>query len=130
MPPARCLDPTGRDEPLPAIWCDPDRHSRDACLGGTRVPVSALFHFLAEGADIDAWLEAYPTVGRGQVLAVLEPAVFHLVQEDEFTRAAPPRVDTTKLRRSVAAMLLCDGKTSAVLRRHVHRRDEAFGELG
>jgi hypothetical protein len=67
---------------------------------------------------------------RDQVLAVLEPAVFHLVQEDEFTRAAPPRVDTTKLRRSVAAMLLCDGKTSAVLRRHVHRRDEAFGELG
>jgi uncharacterized protein (DUF433 family) len=98
MPPSRFLDSTGWDEPPPAIWRDPDRHSGDGCFGGTRVPVYVLFHFLADGADIAAFLEAYPTVRRGQVLAVLEHAAFHVVQEDEFARDTPPRADKAKLR--------------------------------
>lgn len=42
------------------------------CFGGTRVPVSSLFSYLARGRDIEYFLECFPTVGREQVLTVLE----------------------------------------------------------
>ena len=38
---------------------------------GTRVPLSALFENLKDGASIDEFLEWFPGVGRDQVMAVL-----------------------------------------------------------
>ena len=39
---------------------------------GTRVPVTALFENLEDGATVDNFLEWFPGVTRGQVEAVLE----------------------------------------------------------
>ena len=41
---------------------------------GTRVPVSALFENLEDGATVGQFLEWFPGVMRGQVEAVLEHA--------------------------------------------------------
>jgi uncharacterized protein (DUF433 family) len=41
---------------------------------GTRVPVSALFENLEDGATVGQFLEWFPGVTRGQVEAVLEHA--------------------------------------------------------
>jgi uncharacterized protein (DUF433 family) len=38
---------------------------------GTRVPVTALFENLEDGATVDQFLEWFPGVGRAQVEAVL-----------------------------------------------------------
>jgi uncharacterized protein (DUF433 family) len=51
--------------------------SNPAILGGTpvfagaRVPVSSLFEYLADGLDLDYFLESFPTVERHQTVAVL-----------------------------------------------------------
>ena len=51
-----------------------------ACVfRGTRVPVTALFENLEEGATIDEFLEWFPGVTREQVVAVLEFAQQSLV---------------------------------------------------
>ena len=39
---------------------------------GTRVPVSALFENLRDGATVDEFLEWYPGVDRDQIQSVLE----------------------------------------------------------
>ena len=39
---------------------------------GTRVPIKNLFDCLAEGENLDEFLDQFPTVTREQVLAVLE----------------------------------------------------------
>ncbi len=41
---------------------------------GTRVPVSALFENLEDGATVGQFLEWFPGVTRGQVEAILEHA--------------------------------------------------------
>ena len=45
---------------------------------GTRVPVSALFENLKDGATVDEFLEWYPGVDRGQVESVLEHELSYL----------------------------------------------------
>jgi len=42
------------------------------CFAGTRVAVQTLFDYLRAGYSIDGFLEQFPTVGREQVLQVLE----------------------------------------------------------
>jgi uncharacterized protein (DUF433 family) len=42
------------------------------CFSGTRVAVRTLFEHLEAGYSIDAFLQAFPTVGRGQVVGLLE----------------------------------------------------------
>jgi uncharacterized protein (DUF433 family) len=42
-----------------------------AVFAGTRVPVATLFDYLEGGDSIDAFLEGFPSVSRGQVLALL-----------------------------------------------------------
>ena len=57
----------------------PDGHaiSNPAILGGkpvfagTRVPVAALFDYLADNLSLDYFLETFPSVGREQAIAVL-----------------------------------------------------------
>jgi uncharacterized protein (DUF433 family) len=41
---------------------------------GTRVPVQSLIEFLEAGDTIDAFLEAFPSVKRSQVVEFLEKA--------------------------------------------------------
>jgi uncharacterized protein (DUF433 family) len=53
-------------------------HSSPEVLGGTpvftgtRVPVRSLFDHLEAGDSIDVFLEGFPSVGRDQVIALLE----------------------------------------------------------
>ncbi|NJN84018.1 MAG: DUF433 domain-containing protein [Caldilineaceae bacterium] len=51
---------------------DPDKVSGAWVFRGTRVPVSALFENLRDGATVDEFLEWFPGVARAQVDAVLE----------------------------------------------------------
>lgn len=53
------------------LWQDPDRHSGDICFYGTRIPVQEFFDWLASGSTIDAFLAAFPQVGRERIDAVL-----------------------------------------------------------
>jgi uncharacterized protein (DUF433 family) len=47
---------------------------------GTRVPVSALFENLRDGATIDQFLEWFPGVTRAHVEAVLEYEMQHFAE--------------------------------------------------
>jgi uncharacterized protein (DUF433 family) len=47
---------------------------------GTRVPVQSLFEHLAGGESIDDFLKGFPSVGREQVIAVLEESRKELLQ--------------------------------------------------
>ena len=47
---------------------------------GTRVPVSAFFENLKDGASIDQFLEWFPGVTRAQVEVVLDRALASLTQ--------------------------------------------------
>jgi uncharacterized protein (DUF433 family) len=38
---------------------------------GTRVPISTLFEYLADGLSLDYFLDSFPTVTRDQAVAVL-----------------------------------------------------------
>lgn len=50
----------------------PDTVSGAWVFSGTRLPVKTLFENLEDGATVDQFLEWFPGVTRGQVLAVLE----------------------------------------------------------
>jgi len=50
----------------------PDKVSGAWVFKGTRVPVSALFENLKDGASIDQFLEWFPGVAREQVEALLD----------------------------------------------------------
>ncbi len=58
----------------------PDRVSGAWVFGGTRVPVTALFENLSDGASTDDFLEWFPGVSRKQVEAVLQHAEASLLQ--------------------------------------------------
>ena len=49
-----------------------DRVSGVWVFRGTRVPISALFENLRDGASVDDFLKWFPGVGRSQVEAVLD----------------------------------------------------------
>ncbi len=50
----------------------PDKVSGELIFCGTRVPVSALFENLKDGASIDQFLDWFPGVTRAQVEALLD----------------------------------------------------------
>jgi len=58
----------------PAVERDPERVSGAWVFRGTRVPVSALFENLEDGAEITQFVEWYPGVTVEQVRAVLDHA--------------------------------------------------------
>ena len=62
----------------PAVESVPDRLNGAWVFAGTRVPVSALFGNLAEGATVHDFLEWFPGVAEAQVRAVLEHEVKNL----------------------------------------------------
>jgi uncharacterized protein (DUF433 family) len=43
-------------------------------FAGTRVPIQTLIDYLTGGETIDDFLDGFPTVSRGQVIAFLEEA--------------------------------------------------------
>lgn len=57
--------------PLNMLERHPDKVSGAWVFKGTRVPVSALFENLKDGASIDQFLEWFPGVTRAQVEALL-----------------------------------------------------------
>ena len=69
-----CNPATAADywESCPVVERTSNRLSGAWVFRGTRVPVSALFDKLMDGASVDDFLEWFPGVGRMQVEAVLE----------------------------------------------------------
>lgn len=59
-------------ETINAVERDPRKVSGAWVFRGTRVPVSALFENLRDGATIEQFLEWFPGVARAQVEAVLD----------------------------------------------------------
>ena len=57
-----------------AVQRDPDRVSGAWVFRGTRIPVSALFENLEDGAQISEFLEWFPGVTLEQARTVLEHA--------------------------------------------------------
>ena len=55
----------------PAVERHPDKLSGAWVFLGTRVPVSALFENLHDGATVEHFLQWFPSVNRRQVEAVL-----------------------------------------------------------
>jgi len=49
-------------------------------FAGTRVPFQALIDYLEAGDSIETFLDDFPTVSRGQVIAALETAKEHLLK--------------------------------------------------
>lgn len=47
-----------------------------ACIKGTRIPVSQIVKMLANGDSIEDLLEEYPSLKRGDILAALNYAAF------------------------------------------------------
>lgn len=58
----------------PVITSSPNVMSGTPVFAGTRVPVQTLLDYLKAGESIDDFLEGFPTVERGQVIAFLEAA--------------------------------------------------------
>jgi uncharacterized protein (DUF433 family) len=53
------------------VRMDAEIHSGAACFAGTRVPVSLLFAYLAEGKGFGVFMENHPSVTREQVERLL-----------------------------------------------------------
>jgi uncharacterized protein (DUF433 family) len=53
---------------------DPEIMSGTPCFRGTRVPVKALFDYLAHGRPLDQFLDHFPSVEKEQAVAALEEA--------------------------------------------------------
>jgi uncharacterized protein (DUF433 family) len=62
----------GRWGDCDAVERHPDKVSGAWVFRGTRVPLSALFENLRDGATIDQFLEWFPGVERSQIEAVLD----------------------------------------------------------
>ena len=62
----------------PAVESITGKHSSEWIFTGTRVPISALFGNLADGANIKEFLDWFQGVEEWQVRAVLEHVVLDL----------------------------------------------------
>jgi uncharacterized protein (DUF433 family) len=65
-------------DPQALLSSDPDVMGGRTVFRGTRVPVEVLFDNLADGMTVDEILDAYPTLNRDDVLAVLREAAERL----------------------------------------------------
>jgi len=54
------------------IHCDPEIMGSTPVFVGTRVPLQNLIDYLEGGESVDEFLDAFPTVKRDQVIAVIE----------------------------------------------------------
>ena len=65
------------------ISIDPDVCHGQACIKGTRIPVSQILGMLANGDSIDSLLKAYPSIEHEDILACFEYAA--LLAEEQIT---------------------------------------------
>jgi uncharacterized protein (DUF433 family) len=64
----------------PAISSSLDIMGGGDVFHGTRVPVQTLLDYLEAGESIDDFLERFPSVTRGQVIAFLQEAKDRLIE--------------------------------------------------
>jgi len=64
-----------------AIKIDANVMHGEPCFAGTRVAVQTLFDWLEEGHDIEFFIQQFPSVKRQQVIAVLEAARRHTLDD-------------------------------------------------
>ena len=56
------------------VWVDPERMSGEPCFRGTRVPVQILMDHLEGNANLDEFLDGFPSVTRKQAIQFMELA--------------------------------------------------------
>lgn len=56
------------------VHSDPEILGGTPVFVGTRVPAQTLFDYLADGCDLEEFLDNFPTVSREQALSLLEQA--------------------------------------------------------
>jgi uncharacterized protein (DUF433 family) len=76
----KVVTPELKDRLYQAVWVSPQRMSGTPCFRGTRVPVQSVIDLLESGETIDEFLKVYPSISRGQVLAVLDFANNQLLE--------------------------------------------------
>lgn len=64
----------------PIVSRNPDVMGGAVVFAGTRVPVQTLLDYLQAGESIDDFLEGFPSVTRGQVIAFLEEAKDRIIE--------------------------------------------------
>ena len=64
------------------IVIDPDLHHGDACIKGTRIPVTMVVGSLADGLTVEEILAAYPQLKTEHIQAALAYAAD--IMRDEF----------------------------------------------
>lgn len=65
----------------PALERDPEKVSGAWVFRGTRIPVTALFENLEDGASVDDFISWFPGVTKEQVAAVIEYTISSLKEE-------------------------------------------------
>lgn len=65
------------------IESDKEKLGGTPVFRGTRVPIKNLFDYLEGGDSLEVFLDDFPTVGRDQVLGVLELYKVKLLEEYE-----------------------------------------------
>ncbi|HZU88837.1 MAG TPA: DUF433 domain-containing protein [Stellaceae bacterium] len=59
---------------VPVVHSDPEILGGTPVFVGTRVPLRNLIDYIERGYSLDEFLDAFPSVAREQVIAVLEAA--------------------------------------------------------
>jgi len=62
------------------ITIDPDILGGTPVFSGTRVPVRSVFDYLADGGDLEEFLDNFPSVQRADAVAILEAGAANLVE--------------------------------------------------
>lgn len=62
------------------VTASPEVMGGTPVFAGTRVPVQTLIDYLKAGESIEDFLEGFPTVSRGQVVAFLQKAEEQIVK--------------------------------------------------
>ena len=62
------------------VSVDPEVMGGAPVFPGTRVPVQTLLDYIEAGETIDDFLEGFPSVTRGQVIAFLEEAKDRVIE--------------------------------------------------
>ncbi len=62
------------------VHSDPEIMGGTPVFVGTRVPLQNLIDYLEGGESIEDFLDGFPSVKRGQVIAVIEAAKFKMLE--------------------------------------------------
>jgi len=62
------------------VHSDPEIMGGTPVFVGTRVPLQNLIDYLEGGESIEDFLDGFPSVQRGQVIAVIEAAKFKMLE--------------------------------------------------